>query len=212
MNLSNFRAALRASARVALTTTVFSCGGVAERPLPGQAAGPNLAAAADGSTTEDAATRAACTAPGTELFPEAQHTDASVSEPTFECCLAALDPILGGDAPAALAPDAGALTPSERSCCEAVIFRLDEDSRASVTPSSVSPIQKDNALLADAGEAAVRWRCCGALSFPDGPTCTPWGPPTPPEMPLALRDPEAKVDGASRRRPGRGRYEEVTSC
>ncbi len=195
MNGNNFRAALRASARVALTTTLFSCGGIAQMTTTADVQRPNPEPWVDGSPEgDDASSTAACVAPGTELLPES--LDASVSEGTFECCLRALEPALGGDASVAEI-DAADVDPAVRSCCEAVVVRLDQDYQTPPTYDPVSPLARDNAILADAGESPVRWKCCALLSFPGGPTCTPWGPPMPPEMPIALQETQPSAEVAS---------------
>jgi hypothetical protein len=190
-----FRAALRASAKVALTATFASCGGAiqttsnsdgrdaaspsATRPSPATIAPPY-----DGAPGADVAPHPeSCDPPPVaSLFPEPLHSGVPISDETFDCCLAVLAPQLRSDAQLPVLSDAAAHDPSVLGCCGVAIYRIDHDYG---DPDAGAHDQAD---LADAGLGpGLGWSnlqpCCPPLSYPEGPTCTPWGPPMPPAMP-----------------------------
>jgi len=181
-----FRAALRASAKVALTATIASCGGAIQASSSGDssdAATREPVAEAGGETAlADAPPDGqACEPPAAaSLLPRAQHPGAVVPDGTFACCLDVLGPLLRTDAQIATLSDAAAGDPLVVDCCAAVVVRVDDDY------SDFDAGARDRAELADAG-LGPQWGplepCCAPLGYPEGPTCTPWGPPMPPVMP-----------------------------
>jgi len=179
-----FRAALRASAKVALTATIASCGGVIQASSGGDASdtAPRTPADGGGAVATDAPTDApACQPPPmASLLPRAQHPDAVVPDGTFACCIDVLEPLLRTDAAFATLSDAAASDPLVVDCCAAVVVRVDDDY------ADLDAGARDRAALADAG-LGPEWGplepCCAPIGIPEGPTCTPWGPPMPPAMP-----------------------------
>jgi hypothetical protein len=178
MDYSVFRAALRAAAKVAITTSVVSCGGnVAAITAPRNDAGgsdvPDAARSVDPVSLAD--TRSSCNPPAAaSLLPEALHADAGVSEEVFACCASELGTLLDAAAPPNVEAEAAAGDPEAVNCCAAVVFRLDTDYRSI----GANTLTGDEALV-----GSVRWTCCAFADHPEGPTCTPWGPPMPPAMP-----------------------------
>jgi hypothetical protein len=85
-------------------------------------------------------------------------------EEVFQCCLGEVEAITG-DA-GFIVVDANEVTsdPSLDNCCKAIIAHV------------------DNATEDYSAATYVLPTCCSALAGPIGPACTPWGPPTPPEM------------------------------
>ena len=187
-----FRAALRAAAKVALSVAAVGCGGCggiadSEGRVPSTAdAGGDVGAMRDGATSPEAGSRDALACnppPESDLLPEGLHVDAgaSLGGPIFDCCAAQLASLVSADGSVAFQlPDAAVADPEVTACCAVLIARLDYDqgSAASDPDASVTALQRDGKLAAPA-----RWACCSALGHPDGPTCTPWGPPVPPAMP-----------------------------
>lgn len=86
----------------------------------------------------------------------------------FQCCLPVIEAITG-DA-GFVVVDAGEVTgdPSIDNCCKAVIAHV------------------DNFTQDYSAADQVLSSCCNALGYPVGPACTPWGPPTPPEMKIEM--------------------------
>jgi len=158
MNRSVFRAALRASAKVALGAAFAGCGGMV------------------GSTAEHAAPEASAPV-------EAYATDAAQERartcdpPSFDCCVASLEAVPPDDGGFEF-PDAAVGNPEVQACCATVIARLDSDMRATIDQPDAAAVEQQDEQTA----APVRWACCEA-THAEGPTCTPWGPPMPPEMP-----------------------------
>lgn len=101
----------------------------------------------------------ACTAP-VEL-------DASVDEPTFECCLGVVEEMTGDAGFTVVDAGAVAADPSVDNCCKAIIAHVDTTTADYSKASPTLPT------------------CCGANDYPMGTACTPWGPPMPPELALA---------------------------
>ena len=201
MNSWAFRAALRATARVALGVTAVGCGGsVAAGPdaridsgvgsLPDAATAMGEATPADDAAVASDVSEAsvpvdalACEAPpASELLPEGLHVDAgaAIDRATFDCCVAKIAAFGPPDAAVSIAelPDAGPADPVVTSCCAAIIARLDYEERTNVAGPDASPWWGDQNA-----SGQVHWACCEALNYPEGPSCTPWGPPTPPAMP-----------------------------
>jgi len=200
MNALAFRAGLRASAKVALGLVVIGCGGVV-----GDAADSGAESLADASVPRDAgkaetalapeaaipATDAglsdalACNAPPpSSLLPEGSNLDAAaaIDTATFDCCAASLEALLPADAGTIFQfPDAAAPDPALAACCAVVVMRLDHDY---TVVENGDPDAAEATLQQDQTTAApVRWACCNVAGHPEGPTCTPWGPPVPPDMP-----------------------------
>jgi hypothetical protein len=201
MNVLAFRAGLRASAKVALGLTAVGCGGVV-----GAAADSGAASTADASVPRDASTlreasplpeaaasvdaaggvdATACNAPPpSSLLPEGTNPDAAagIDPATFDCCVASLEALVPADAGDIFEfPDAASPDPQLAACCAVVVVRLDRDYTVA---ENGDPDAAEATLQQDQTTAApVRWACCNVANHPDGPTCTPWGPPVPPEMP-----------------------------
>jgi hypothetical protein len=204
MDSTIFRAALRASAKVALTATLGSCGGTIDaasrEARDGSPPPPVTSTLADASTAvladvaapgevadaADASLVVADVAPppvgcdplaAGELFPKGMHGDAGVTEPLFECCVTFLGSAIGTDAswPLPMLPDAEANDPNILGCCAVAVYHL--DSVSNDRDASVGA----SAELANAG--VNTYECCQAIGYPVGVTCTPWGPPMPPAMP-----------------------------
>ena len=196
MNSWAFRAALRATARVALGVTAVGCGGsVAAGPdaAVDSPAGPtseaateqDAAAVTDAPVAPDRASAAlACNAPpASDLLPEALHVDAGagIDQATFDCCVARIAAFGPPDAAVWIneLPDAGPANADVTSCCAAIVTRLDYEERTmfGVAPDASAWVSDERAA------AQVHWACCAEANEPEGPTCTPWGPPMPPAMP-----------------------------
>jgi len=188
MNRSVFRAALRASAKVALGAAFVGCGGAvtstAEHAAPEATAAD--AASADATPVDvsspDAAQAeaAACDPPSpSSVLPEGLHADAAagIGQSTFDCCVSMLEAVPPNDGGFEF-PDAAVGNPEVQACCATVIARLDYDMRTTINQPDASTAGQQDEQTA----APVRWACC-QVTPSEGPTCTPWGPPMPPEMP-----------------------------
>jgi hypothetical protein len=181
-----FRAALRASAKVAFTATLVSsgiaCGGEITNDVVGDDAAQDpgdaravAVAVVDAPATVDVAdtvvdASATCEPPP----PAASLLDGGpvvVSSSTFSCCAATLAGALDGGI-VAFTSGPGQ-DPAVRDCCAVVIVG--------------HPAEANAAAMSQANNA--HWPCCEALGFPANltgtllGTCTPWGPPMPPAMP-----------------------------
>jgi hypothetical protein len=180
MNRLVFRAALRASAKVALGAAFAGCGGMVGSTA--ERAAPEASASADAALV-DVSARAeagACNPPSpSSVLPEGLHADAaaSIDESTFACCVGLLEAVPPNDGGFAF-PDAAVGNPEVQACCATVIARLDYDMRETITQPDASTTEQQDERTA----APVRWACC-QVTPSEGPTCTPWGPPMPPEMP-----------------------------
>ena len=158
MNRSVFRAALRASAKVALGAAFAGCGGMV------------------GSTAEHAAPEASTPVEASPLD-AAQQKARACDPPSFDCCVALLEAVPLNDGGFAF-PDAAVGNSEVHACCATVIARLDSDIRQTNDQPDAATAEQQNEQTA----APVRWACC-QVTPTEGPTCTPWGPPMPPEMP-----------------------------
>lgn len=167
MELIVRKMALRNAAKVALGSLVMGCGGTIT---------DGGDAATDASSNKDTAQQKetsvldvvvqsdaplACTGP----------VDVDAGDPgstVFACCLPVVE-ALTGDA-GFVVVDAGEVTgdPSVDNCCKAIIAHVDNDTQDYSAASQVLST------------------CCNALGYPVGPACTPWGPPTPPEMDMEI--------------------------
>jgi hypothetical protein len=203
MDSAVFRAALRASAKVALTATLSSCGGSIQThtdDTPDAIADASRAATLDVSTpvdavpddvileasvdvaTDDAVADAGeCRPPPmASLFPEQSHPGVTISDDVFDCCVTLLASELGTDGQAPQLTDAQAHDPTFLGCCAATIYRLDND--------YFDGGRQDFTTLAEAGlsiYSTLYVGCCENIPPGNavGPTCSPWGPPMPPAMP-----------------------------
>jgi hypothetical protein len=167
------RLALRNAAKVALGSLFFGCGGSISTDVPkpdAQAADAAPDGDLDAALPPDAAL--ACTGP-TEV-------DAGdVTEETFQCCLGVVAGVVGDASPwDQNGPDASLVAndPSAVNCCSAIVARVDHEPDG-------GDLSADYTAAAT-GADALLW-CCN-VAFEQGPACTPWGPPAPPPMPLAL--------------------------
>lgn len=188
MNRLVFRAALRASAKVALGAAVAACGGVVGSAAEhaSQEASVPEGAPADATpvdvTPADAAQAeaAACDPPSpSSVIPEGAHADAAagITESTFDCCVARLEAVPPNDGGFAF-PEASVSDPEVQACCATVIARLDYELRQTIGDPDAAAVEQQDEQTA----APVRWACC-QVTPNEGPTCTPWGPPMPPAMP-----------------------------
>jgi hypothetical protein len=179
MNQSVFRAALRASAKVALGAAVAGCGGMVGSTA--EHAAPEASATVDAAAADAAQTQArTCEPPSpSSVLPEGLHADAAagIGESTFACCVSMLEAVPPNDGGLAF-PDAAVGNPEVQACCATVIARLDYDMRATSDQPDASATEQQDEQTA----TPVRWACC-QVTPSEGPTCTPWGPPMPPEMP-----------------------------
>jgi hypothetical protein len=183
MNDSVRRKALRHAAKVAFGSLIAGCGGGLQDAAPD--AHPkndvqvsdvqNLDAQNDAADASDDVIvdvvkppwdgSLACTGPITDF-------DASVDEPTFQCCLGVVEQVTGDSGFTVV--DAGAISgdPSVANCCDAIIAHVDQ-------------------MSSDYGAASPTLpSCCNYAQHPTGVACTPWGPPMPPAVPyewLAIR-------------------------
>lgn len=144
------------------------------------------ARASDGAIAIDA--QVCGSPPASELLPETLHADAGalIGRGTFECCVADVSSFVSTDAGVTIVdlPDAAPTGAEVTSCCAAIVAHLDYEQglRSSAEPDALT-------WMADQMAAAgVQGACCDVLGQPEGPTCTPWGPPTPPAMPARLRE------------------------
>jgi hypothetical protein len=194
MDARAFRAALRASAKVALGVAAGCGGAISAASDEPPVTTADASAGHDATDTVDAAVAAdsgggaldvavanACNAPPvSSLLPEQVDGGAVITDSTFDCCASWLGTIGLNDSGFGF-PDAAAADPSVLACCAVVVARLDGDWRNSWGPDAdagQAALQRDQAIA-----APVQWACCAETGHPDGPTCTPWGPPMPPAMP-----------------------------
>jgi hypothetical protein len=188
MDPTIFRAALRASAKVALTATLSSCGGTIHTTPQG---GPPDATAdawlADAPAAVDAFVVADSPGPGTcnpppvsSLLPEPNHPGIRIGDDLFDCCATTLGSALVADSGLLDPADAAASDPRVLGCCAVAAYRLNAD----VGPDA-GAFYGDMGTLMDAGVNVNSnfLDCCYALKDYQGPACTPWGPPMPPAMP-----------------------------
>jgi hypothetical protein len=193
MNALVFRAALRATARVAFTAAIVGCGGTvsegngdaakseAATGKEGSAMGTDAMPGKDAGHVEDTAppgdSGLMCNAPLPSSLFDQDAAESAVSDSMFNCCIAELEPLIGGDSGLG-ASDAEAADPNLVACCGVLVFAADND--------HIEPIGKEATAqltsFANLGNDR-RSTCCDVLKEPSGPTCTPWGPPMPPAIP-----------------------------
>ena len=167
--------ALRNAAKVALGSLFFGCGGALTVDGPLDAAAPLPDAPSDAPLADAAvpdATALACTGP--------TQVDASdVAEDAFQCCIATVQADVG-DASlwSSDGADASAVTddPSASNCCRVIVARLDHEPDGGDWSADFSSAEGSPSLLP--------WYCA-ANGYPSDAACTPWGPPTPPDMEVA---------------------------
>jgi hypothetical protein len=196
-----FRAALRASAKVALTATLSSCGGaiqtgnadapdaVVDASSTGDSTAPSDAFAGDAFAADVVAETpvdvvpdaGGCRPPPVDsLLPEPNHPGIAISDGLFDCCVTLLGAELRTDGQAPALTDAQAHDPTFLGCCAVTLYRLDDEPLDAGT--------KDLTTVAEAGVPkypTLYAGCCEPLAPVSGfsLTCTPWGPPMPPAMP-----------------------------
>lgn len=166
------RAALRATAKVALSFTVMACGGVAQVPSTNSddaiADDPSqeLTPPTDAYEAPVAVSYLPASPPEEELACNAplpgEVTEADAEQ--LNCCTEHLETVFpsGGDWESWLE---SAAEPSAQACCNVVI----------------AGVGFDWELIDQVGGDTV-YACCEALGFPSSPACTPWGPPVPPAV------------------------------
>jgi hypothetical protein len=197
MDATIFRAALRASAKVALGATMTSCGGSIHAGAQGDA--PDAVAdawmdasrgdepvLADAPPTEDALAEqdvhggSTCDPPAAStLIPEQSHPGVGIGDGLFDCCASMIGSKLFRDGAPQGAPDAAASDPRILGCCAVVVYRLDaeQDDAGATLPDQGTLQRAGIAYYTDLIPA-----CCEPLQTWYG-ICTPWGPPMPPAMP-----------------------------
>jgi hypothetical protein len=172
--------ALRNAAKVALGTWVVGCGGsivVGQEPdAAGDASKPKNDAAVDAAldvTVPEQDAALACTG-------ETGVDASGVSDETFKCCVAEVQSATGDATPwdDPNGPDASLVqdNPAALNCCDVIVARIDDEPDGGSTSDDYST-----------ASSALSW-CCMALKSPMGPACTPWGPPAPPTMPIAMME------------------------
>jgi hypothetical protein len=193
MDAMIFRAALRASAKVALGATISSCGGsihaaAAEGDAPDAVADASMDAVrgdqpvlADAAAMRDVQVGSACNPPAaSSLIPEPNHPDIRIDDGLFDCCAATIASDFLVDGSPHVPLDAAAGDPRILGCCAVVVYRLNADQ------GDGAAVASDDSTLQKAGFTEV-WgdvipTCCIPLHDYYG-VCTPWGPPMPPAMP-----------------------------
>jgi hypothetical protein len=173
MDISTRKKALRHAAKVAFGSLMMGCGGT--EGVNGPDAQGDTMVAKDAPAGQDARAQDAQDEGPTDAMMvgdgslactgEAVSVDSGdVTEQTFQCCLGVIEQDLGDSA----FPEADASTvtgdPSVDNCCSVVIARVDDNTGDYSAADAVLP------------------SCCNALGYPQGPACTPWGPPMPPAM------------------------------
>jgi hypothetical protein len=197
MDATIFRAALRASAKVALGATMTSCGGSVLAGAQGDA--PDAVAdawvdasrgdepvLADATRAEDALAEqdvhggGTCDPPAAStLIPEQNHPGVRVEDAIFDCCASMIGSRLFLDGAPQATPDAAAGDPRILGCCAVVVYRLNADQV------DAGAALSDEATLQQAGvdyPSSLIPTCCAPLQEWYG-ICNPWGPPMPPAMP-----------------------------
>jgi hypothetical protein len=169
--------ALRAAAHVAFAVTAIACGGSVATEDATDAGGSDAlgrdTGTADSSLdTVDSSLDTADSSLDTDdavANPDAPtcnyHWPTPLDDATFECCVA-LDE-------AVFAADAGVSTEAD-DCCDGIITRTDKE---------WDNLQVQQWSIDDKKAGSVMLPCCLLLNNPVGRSCTPWGPPAPPEMP-----------------------------
>ena len=156
------RLALKGAAKVALGSLFVGCGGamVADpdvHPLPDAKVADGASDAAVEAATPDAAL--ACLGP-TEV-------DAGgVTGDEFACCLGVVEEVTGDAGLQVVDAATIAADPSLDNCCKAILAHVGSAGGYSEAIPTLPS-------------------CCGANGYPMGAACTPWGPPSPPEMEVA---------------------------
>ena len=169
MDESIRRAALRATAKVALAMTVMGCLGEVRVDSAGAQAGEGGDQPATPDPLEPGAggTGGATATPDPEaLACEAPYPDEAVilDSDQLGCCEDLLGPLLPavGEQWDAWNEVSGEL--EVQGCCRVAVAHFDADPVASEVPwETLGP-------------------CCDAIGFPSGPACTPWGPAVPPAV------------------------------
>lgn len=183
------QAALRATARIALSLTVLSCGGRVQFEHEESETEPTPPTV-DGPTTGPIAAQGAGGGGGRDSWTTGGGGEGGVSAPTI-CSAAPPGEVVALDAPA-FACCAGFLggtratdwqlpTPELYACCNEVVGQIDLDPSlaSNIEPSLVAPVWPETE-----GDS-----CCDLLgnpcTFPCG--CTVWGPPVPRSLRGRLR-------------------------
>jgi hypothetical protein len=194
MDATIFRAALRASAKVALGATISSCGGSIHATAAGDAVPDASTDAGAGdepvltdariegaAVVQDAEGVGTCNPPvASSLIPEQDHPGVRIDDGLFDCCASTIGSDFFLDGGPQVTLDAAAADPRIMGCCAVVVYRLNADL------GDGAAISVDDGTLQEAGLTGV-WSdvittCCIPLHDYFG-VCTPWGPPMPPAMP-----------------------------
>lgn len=177
MNVSVRRKALRHAAKVAFGSLVMGCGGTIsagdDTTTPDARAndakqGLDVGVVADAAVA-DAVVADAVVPPSDASLMCTGPTDvdaATVDHQTFECCIALVENDVGDASP--WGSDAGLTDPNAIDCCQAIISYVDH------------PGDDAGSWPTNYNEASPTFAwCCAPLGEPQGPACTPWGPPMP---------------------------------
>jgi hypothetical protein len=201
MDIAIRRAALRATAKVALSFTVMGCGHSVAVGQPDGATEEEEAIAGKGdgygATTADGGGQLAAGGAGGAGGMYAAGGAGGRAMPDDEAlCAAPLPETEMGEFSIGLVPIA--LDGAQLECCAGALPELvsvytslndwdawnaqkgDDDIQGCCNV-AIQHIQADFQNGATVG-SDVQWACCDALGHPVGPACTPWGPPVPPSF------------------------------
>lgn len=167
MRESTRRAALRATAKVALSLTVVGC--AAEVQLPRED-NEDATVGTDEELTRAGGRTGSPTASGGSSGDELVCDAPPVGEVVLldaelvQCCTSFIEPATPTDGPSWETWQSVA-DPDLDGCCQVLVAHVDQDTTG-------------------AGDLwEMMSACCMRLDYPMGPACTPWGPPVPPAMP-----------------------------
>ena len=233
METSTRKEALRAAAKVAFSMTVVACGQMVNSSPPSDqahapsASAPSNVIAPSPSVTAAPSATAAKTAPmATASGPIAGHDPAAPpaarvcgeppkgtpTEKYERCCETVVASAVQVGAPRNVDLHS---PPEVVSCCAAVIGFYEELRKTKQIPTVSSEPKGTPHLLS----FEQRTACCVYLPDTRGagsvgqPTCSPWGPPVPPDMPGEALTRQSRGPASFSRRPsGRSHPEPPSSC
>lgn len=160
------RAALRAAARLALTTTVLGCGGrvTVDTPTKGHTASNEPALGGSGGSgglsTE------------TEQPPCGEAGDPAAPGAEAVACCSELAHVAFPEP--GVFPDPVTVDADVKDCCGVLAAHYDALLANGAGGSAADPWTWQ-------GDGDVQWACCASIDYAST-TCTPWGPPVPPPM------------------------------
>ena len=174
MNDATFRRALKTTAKIALSLTVFACGGTVD------VADQSSASTDDPPEPERPVYDEEEEEPPVQVYrPEEEEEETLACEAApvgeevaildteqLDCCVALLEPAWPGEGPEAWQEwETTMKDEAVGACCNIVVAHANESFQ----------------LVESLGWQNVQM-CCQAAGSPFGPACTPWGPPVPPAM------------------------------